>query len=289
MPDIDFDTGAVPGTSKALWKALRRLLRPLVRLLLGLQVTYPQVSALLKEVFVEVGDRDFRLKGKRQTDSRVSLLTGIHRKDVKRLRQTSHSPSVAPPALSLGEQIHSRWISRAEWLDELGKPLALSRQDDSGRPSFEALVESVSRDIRPRSVLDEWRRLGVAHLDEEGNVALDASAFVPSKGFDEKSFYLGRNVADHIAAAAHNLTHEAETFVERSVYYNRLTEASGRELRRLSEEKGMEALEALNLRAAALQTQDRGVEGNDHRFNFGIYVYQEVDSPSQGGVDPDED
>ena len=287
MPNQDIQTGQSPGTSPALWRALRRLLRPLVRLLLGLQVTYPQLAALLKEVFVDVGDRDFQLRGKRQTDSRVSLLTGIHRKDVKRLRRTGAASSAAPAALSLGEQIHSRWISLPEWQDEAGAPRALPRQASPGFPSFEALVESVSRDIRPRSVLDEWMRLGVAQLDAEGRVVLEASAFVPSKGFDEKSFYLGRNVADHIAAAAHNLTHESETFVERSVSYNRLSEASGRELQRLSEEKGMDALRALNRRAAELQAVDREKAGNDQRFNFGLYVYQEADVPDLEAGDPD--
>jgi hypothetical protein len=132
-------------------------------------------------------------------------------------------------------------------------------------------------------------RLGVAHLDAEGRVVLDAAAFVPSKGFDEKAFYLGRNVADHIAAAAHNLTHETDTFVERSVYYNRLSEASGRELQALSEEKGMEALQAVNRRAAELQEHDRGAADNDQRFSFGIHVYQEPenDGAEGGGSDGD--
>ena len=280
------DAGAPGG---ALWAALRRLLRPLAKLLLGRQVTYPQLASLLKEIFVEVADRDFHLKGKRQTDSRISLLTGIHRKDVRRLRQHSAAPGSAPTSLSLGEQIHSRWISRPEWLDDTGQSLPLPRQAGPGQPSFEALVESVSRDIRPRSVLDEWMRLGVAHLDEEDRVVLDAGAFVPSKGFDEKAFYLGRNVADHLAAAAHNLTHESDTFVERSVYYNRLTEASGRELQALSEEKGMEALQAVNRRAAELQAADRGVPENDQRFSFGIHVFQEPDEDGGEGSGPDAD
>ena len=283
-PVSDQGSGAPGG---ALWAALRRLLRPLAKLLLGRQITYPQLAGLLKEIFVEVADEDFQLKGKRQTDSRISLLTGIHRKDVKRLRQPPVAPGSAPASLSLGEQIHSRWISRPEWLDEAGRSLPLPRQAGPGEPSFEALVESVSRDIRPRSVLDEWMRLGVAHLDEEGRVALDAAAFVPSKGFDEKAFYLGRNVADHLAAAAHNLTHESDTFVERSVYYNRLSGASGRELQVLSEERGMEALQAVNRRAAELQAADRGAPDNDQRFSFGIHVFQEPEKEDGGDSDAD--
>ena len=289
MAEGESQAGRATGTSQALWTALRRLLRPLVRLLLGLQVTYPQLAGLLKEIFVEVGERDFRLPGKSPTDSRISLLTGIHRKDVKRLRQATPVETGVPAALSLGEQIHSRWIREPAWLDDEGHPRPLARQASPDGLSFEALVESVSRDIRPRSVLDEWLRLGVAHVDDDGNVVLDAAAFVPSKGFDEKAFYLGRNVADHIAAAAHNLAGEGESFVERSVHYNRLSEASGRELQRLSEEKGMEALEAINRRAAQLQAQDRGAPENDQRINFGIYVFQQPEGANLDGGDPDGD
>ena len=66
-------------TTAILRQALRAVLRPLVRLLLQNQLTYPAFAALLKEVYVELADAEFRLSGKRQTDSRVSLLTGIHR------------------------------------------------------------------------------------------------------------------------------------------------------------------------------------------------------------------
>ena len=70
----------------ALVRALRRLLRPLVRLLLAKQVTYPFLANLLKAVYVEVAEREFAIAGKSQTTSRLSLLTGIHRKDAERLR-----------------------------------------------------------------------------------------------------------------------------------------------------------------------------------------------------------
>ena len=71
----------------AVQQALTRVLRPLVKLMLAQGITYPAVSEVLKELFVEVADRDFRIAGKAQTDSRVSLLSGVHRKDVKRLRE----------------------------------------------------------------------------------------------------------------------------------------------------------------------------------------------------------
>ena len=240
-------------------------------------MTYPQLSSLLKEVFIEVAERDFRLDDKAQTDSRLSLLTGIHRKDVKRLRKLSVGDEATPTALSLGAQIVSRWTTDPAFTDAAGAPRALPRQAEPGSEGFDSLVESVSRDIRPRSVLDEWLRLGVAHIDDADSVVLDASAFIPSKGFEEKAFFVGRNVADHIAAGAHNLMGGDPPLMERSVYYNHLTAASVAELRALSADRGMAALQDVNRAAMKLQRRDRSRPMADRRLNFGVYVYEEVD------------
>jgi hypothetical protein len=70
----------------SLLSALRRLLRPLVKLLTAQGLTYPMLADLLKQIYVDVAVREFALGEAAPTDSRVSLLTGVHRKDVKRLR-----------------------------------------------------------------------------------------------------------------------------------------------------------------------------------------------------------
>ena len=70
----------------SLHAPLARLLRPLVRLCIRSGMTFPALAQLLRELFVNVAEHDFALEGKEQTDSRVSLLTGIHRKEVARLR-----------------------------------------------------------------------------------------------------------------------------------------------------------------------------------------------------------
>ena len=70
----------------SLISAVRFMLRPLVKLLLAHSITFPFMSNLLKSIYVEVATNDFRIEGKPQTDSRISLLSGVHRKDVKNLR-----------------------------------------------------------------------------------------------------------------------------------------------------------------------------------------------------------
>lgn len=273
MSDSSQITNAPP---PALVSALRRLLRPLVRLLLEHQITYPYLADLLKTVFVELAEQDFTLEGKRQTTSRVSLLTGIHRKDVKRLRETPRDADGPPAVVSLGAQLVARWIGVADYLNSDGRARPLRRRgaDDAG-PGFEQLVASVSKDIRARAVLDEWIRLGVAHLDNDDRVVLNVDAFVPKRGFEEKAFYFGRNLHDHMSAAAQNLAGSARPFLERSVYYDRLSPESVRKLRELSERTGMQALQEVNRAALALQEADRGRSDALHRVNFGIYCYDE--------------
>jgi hypothetical protein len=268
--------------SPALVLALRRVLRPLVRLMVSRGVTYPYLTELLKGLFVDVADKEFRIGSKPPTDSRVSLVTGVHRKDVSRLRLSADVDSeTVPSVVSLGAQLVALWMGSDRYLDGDGRPRPLPRfVSEGGELSFEALVASVNSDIRSRVVLDEWLRLGVVHFDEERRVCLNAQAFVPAEGFDEKAFYLGHNLHDHAAAATHNLLGGKPAFLERSVHYDRLSPQTVALLARQSEELGMKALLAVNKSAMASADRDAALVSDTdtparQRMTFGIYFYSE--------------
>jgi Family of unknown function (DUF6502) len=267
--------------SPALVQALRSVLRPLVRVMLAQGITFAYVAELLKSLMVEVADQNFRLDGKPPTDSRVSLLSGVHRKDVNRLRNAeSIADTKMPSIVSLGAQLAAQWLGNPLYLDERSQPKALPRYVSEGGPaSFEGLVMGVNSDIRSRVVLDEWLRLGVAHLDEERRVCLNTQAFVPAKGFDEKAFYFGHNLHDHAAAAAHNLLGEEPPFMERSVHYSGLSAQSVEQLAAQSKELGMQALLAVNKTAMEREKLDAVGEAPRQRMTFGIYFYAEPDPP----------
>ena len=261
--------------SPALLRATKRLLGPLVRLLLEHQVTFPVLTNLLKTVYIEEAERGFTLPERPQTISRLTLLTGIHRKDVKRLQGESENEPT-PPSISLGAQLVLRWTAEPQYADAEGRPKPLPRLAADGETeSFESLVASVTQDIRPRAVLDEWQRLGIARIDASDHVHLAEEAFVPANGFDEKAYYLGRNVRDHLAAAHHNLTGSPAPFLERSVYYAQLRPESVQELQDLSREVGIEALQRVNRRARELQREDEGESDARHRMSFGAWFFRE--------------
>lgn len=267
------------GPPDALLSALRRVLRPFVRLLIAKGVTLPTLTGLLKEAYVDVAETDFPVSGKRQTDSRINLLTGVHRKDVKRLREEQQTEKEMPQAIGLGAQLVSRWVSDPSTTDSEGQPIPLPRQAKSpSEPCFDGLVEDISKDVRPRAVLDEWLRLGVATLDKDDCVTLNRQAFVPEKGFDEKAFYFGRNIHDHLAATVHNLVEDSNPRLERSVHYGGLSESSVRDLAEQAEKVGMDALLTLNKLARERVDADKGKSDANQRFNFGLYFFDEAHS-----------
>lgn len=252
-----------PVLPPSMLSALRRVMRPLVRLMLRKGVTYTMFTDLLKEVFVDVAHREFRLNDTAPTDSRISLLTGVHRKDVRRLRNEGDTAIAAlPDNITLGAQLVNVWTNTPPFCSAPGQARALARLASVGGDcSFDALVAKVSTDIRGRVVLDEWLRLGVVRLDEQDCVHLEAHAFVPQKGFDEKAAYFGHNLHDHACAAVHNLSGEGPPFFERSVHYDALSPASVEHLRDVVAKDGMQTLLAFSRLAAALESADEpGIE-----------------------------
>ncbi|MBF0333200.1 MAG: hypothetical protein HQL40_06055, partial [Alphaproteobacteria bacterium] len=187
---------AVAAPSPALVAAVRRVLRPLVRILIRNGLTFPSLAGLLKTVYVEEAEHHFALPGKPMTDSRVTLLTGVHRKDVSRLREGAADEAVSP---SLGAQVLGRWIGHPDFRGEDGRPVLLARS------AFDGLVEAVSKDVRPRSLLDELLRSGMVRERDDGLIEVVEAAHLPRGDHDRLAYWFGRNVADHIAAAEHNL------------------------------------------------------------------------------------
>ena len=266
----------VTADSTPLIRALRRIFQPLARLLISKSIPYTNVADLLRWVFVDVASREFEIGGKAQTDSRVSLLTGVHRREVRRLRRLTSPPFRAPKSATLGSQLVTRWTTQAEYLDDTGKSRALPyMSSDAGVTTFESLVRSVSTDIRPRAVLDEWLRLGVARVDDADRVHLERDAFIPTKGSDELAYYFGRNLHDHLAAGAHNLCETDKPFLERSVHYNNLSPEAVEEIEQLVREEAMRSLRSVNEKAQELQRRDSGTEGASFRVNFGTYFFSE--------------
>lgn len=259
-----------------LLRAMTRLLRPMVRLLIRAGVTFPALSDLLRTLYVEVAQSELADPVAR-TDSRISLLTGVHRKEIRRLRLLPVSDD-PPPAAALGQQrIIARWLGTPAFGDAQGRPLPLPRNAEQGA-SFDALIRSVTTDVRPRAVLENWLDQGLVRIDDEGRVRLQVGAFLPSQESDALLFFFARNLHDHIAAAGANvLSVGTAPFLDRSVHYDRLSAASVARLVAAGREAAQALLLDINrLALAELEAAPAG-DAPSQRVNLGIYLYTEDD------------
>ena len=259
-------------------RLLRGLLRPLVRTLIARGLTAPAFYRLMKRVYVEVAHDEFRIGDEEPTDSRISLLTGVHRRDVRAFLEEGDGGweqtrrKSATFATVLGQ-----WLARADYAGANGSPLAIPRSGEA-HPSFEALVRSVNTDIRPRTVLDELLRQRLVEEGEDGLLRVAQDAIAGPGAAEDKLVFFAANVGDHLAAASENLLSETPPFFERAVFYTRLTDASLDRIEAAARGRAQEMLEEINRDAAAAQASDRAAGDNTGRFRLGVYFYRAAGS-----------
>ncbi len=274
--------------SPALMRALRHVMRPIVRLMIRHGVVMQTFNDIAKSVFTEMAEREIIANGENATDSRITLLTGIHRAEVKRLREAGFDAFMLSPTLSTGADVVTLWLTDRRFSSVQRVPNRLSvRKGDTGN-GFSLLVRSINPELRPYQVLAEMTRLGVVEvIDDEAKLLLDS--FVPQQGFDDKLEYFAENGHDHLAAAVENLASERPTRLEQSVSANALSSASVDELSTMARALWKLVMQQVVDRAVELEARDKNnvdgsIEGGSNetpketpkaRMNFGVYFYSD--------------
>lgn len=264
------------GLHQVLVSAVARLLRPLVRVLLANGLPFGAFMDLAKRAYVEVALNEFGIPGKKQTISRVSVLTGLTRKEVQRLLQDASLDESVDEGYNRAARVVSGWVRDPEFTDSFGEPLLLPVEGVI--TSFSALVRRYSGDMPARAVLDELVRVGAIERLHDGRLRLLARAYVPRKSDVEKLGILGHDVADLISTIDHNLEHGATLpFFQRKVMYDNLPVEALEELRTLTAANGQQLLERLD---KWLARQDRDVnpdvKGTGRmRAGIGIYYFEQ--------------
>lgn len=240
-------------------EAVRRVVQPLVRMLVDEGIGYQSFMAHTKSVFIEQALAQVLERGEKDTDSTLSLRSGIHRKEISAWRQNP-VPSKKADKRSIPAEVFARWISDPAYRAADGALLSLPRAGSMS--SFEALSRSVNQDVHPLSVLNELIRLGLVTLqsDDQGaeHVALVSTGFVPLGDRAELLELFAENLAAHMVTATHNLKGQSPAQLEQAAYAGGLTDASAQELSELSRALWADMLKAFLIEASRLYAQDGG-------------------------------
>lgn len=264
---------------KALDQALLTLLRPLVRLALRRGLAAGEFVASLKRVYVDVAASDFMVEGRKQTTSRISLLTGLTRKEVARLLSEEGDENTwrDRSRVNRAARVMSAWAQDPEFADGHGAPRSLPFEADDGA-SFSTLVRRHGADVTTRAVLDELVRVGAVRRLPDDMIQPIERAYVPQSDESEKLAILGTDVADLIATIDHNISQvDEEPFYQRKVAYDNLPPDFMPKLREIVRADGQRLLEALD---KVMAQHDRDVKGQSDsprgkRAMVGIYYFED--------------
>lgn len=257
---------------KAALGALGILLRPLVRVLIRLKIPFGSFAEVARQVYVQVADEAFRLEGRKQTQSRIAVLTGLTRKEVARIQALPpDNDSALDERFDRCTRVISGWLQTDGYVRD-GQPRALSFEGEE--PSFKALVARYSGDMPPRAVMDELMRTGALGQREDGLLVLRQAAFVPSRDLADKLAMLGRDTADLIDSIAHNLEAcPSESRFQLRVAYDNLSREAVDAFRRFSDEHSMALLRRYDEWLAQHDRDEHPELGGTGRFRAGVGLY----------------
>jgi len=265
---------------KPLVAAIIKLLRPLARILLRNGVSFSTFSDLAKWIYVDVAAKEFGIEGRKQSTSRVSVITGLSRREVMRVRQLPR------PDVSASTERHNRaarviaaWRREPDFLDAKGRPAMLPMEGPGA--TFSELVKRFSGNVPPRAILDELIHVGAVEHGADGKIGLLTRAYIPRNIDAHKLNILGTDVQHLISTIDHNLIPDTtEPRFQRKVSYDNLPDEVLPEFREIFAKKAQDLLESadqwLARRDRDANPAVKGVGSN--RAGFGIFFFEESNS-----------
>ena len=263
--------------SKIVVQTIVRILRPLVRLLLRYGVSAGAFEELVRKVYVEVAEKDFQVEGKKQSTSRISVITGLNRKEVARLQKL---PPVEKTEIderyNRAVRVITGWLRDQRYRTKSGSPAVLQFEGDK---SFSELVNKYSGDMPPRAIADELMRLNIIQETRTNTLKLITKGYVPQDSEVDKLQILGTDTADLITTIEHNLTHSQEQAkFQRKVSYDNVPVEYVEPFRKHSAKLSMELLVKLdNWLSKRDRDSNPNVKGEGKaRVGLGIYMMEET-------------
>jgi hypothetical protein len=263
--------------NQVLYAAIARILRPLIHILIRNGISYVTFADLAKWLFVDVAKREFAIAARKQTISRVSVITGLNRKEVKRVSELPvPDDRASSERYNRAARVIAGWRRDKTFRDDTGKPAALPFSGEGA--TFQTLVKKYSGDMPFRAILDELIRVGAVLQTDDGRVHLSARAYLPAGDETMKIHILGTDVAHLVSSIRHNMEPDARgTFYQRKVMYDNLPEDVLGAFRKLSAEAAQKLLEKMD---GWLSDRDRDtgpqVKGTGrHIAGLGVYYFEE--------------
>lgn len=253
-----------------LQKAVTRMLAPLVRVLLRHGVSHAEFASWAKQTYVEEAHANFGIDGKNPTVSRLAIVTGINRKEVKRILDL---PADVVPAVAKHNRairVVTGWLQDNEFNGEDGEPLPLIYGDADS--SFNKLVKRYGGDVPARAVLDELSRVGTV-TEVENTITLASKGYVPHESEEAMLDLFATSARDLLTTLDHNVSGEGPSRLQMSVAYDDVGAEGLNTFRKLSSKKALALLRELDEELSQYDRTKNPQAGGTGRYRTGLGVY----------------
>lgn len=256
----------------AFHKAVRKLMRPLVRMAIKRGISVNDIYTWLKAIYVEEAE-DFKIEGKKQSASRIALLTGLDRKEVARLRKLNEDIDLLlqQQATRTNRAIRAinAWQKEPQYSDK-GKPKPLPLHGNEG--SLEQLTLEHCGDITVVTVLKELEQAGLVYIDADNIVTLKDNSYIPHKDNEELLGLMGQAGHDLLGSAAYNIEQAGkQSRLQLSVAYSQMNASLTHKLKQLIEGDSLDLLKKLD--AWIDNELDEQLEDDDQQYRAGVGIY----------------
>ena len=263
-------------TQSQILNALLKALRPISKALLRNGIGYREFNEIAKSAFVDVATSDYGLRGRPTNISRVAVMTGLTRKEVRRIRDKIESGETTTVAKStpLAEVLHT-WYSDKEFLNSNSKPVSL--EFDGPHPSFSSLVKRAGGDIPPGAMRTELKRIGAIEESDTGSLR-PIKRHATARGIDQVLItgFL-RGIYPVASTVAHNMESESldSAWIQRTVTSSSVRQEDISRLRRISYDRLEEFTNSIDDLYSAYETLHSSDDGreNESETEIGIGVF----------------
>lgn len=247
----------------------------LSRWLVKAGVGHHEFSEAIRVLFYNAALEELEQLEQKKTDSALSLLSGLSRREVSQLRQLCDGKHqyLATTLRNQPINVPSRVI--ALWV-HLGLPKIIPTCGEEG--SFEYLVKQISTEKHPRSILSELVRLKLV-IETGQHIFLQTQSFSPDPNNHMTKQIFSENIADHLAAGIANLTEQTE-FLEQAVFADELTQESIEYLKHTTNMLWEQCSRQILAEAIKRCELDEGKSQALYRFRAGMYQYDVIEQAS---------
>ncbi len=265
---------ALSADQQTVLDAMDGLFAPLAQLCIAKGIRIRALEDRLRGAFVKAARDAHPAQASARLTSRISAATGLTRREVARLESQpdpNHEPQRSPIT-----ELFTHWLSDPALRDADNKPLTLPRQGPA--PSFESLAQSTTRDVHPRTLLDELCRLQLAAYDASSDsVQLLREAFVPRGDWARMLAFLGDNVGDHFRAAVANVLQDGKQHIEQAIFADELSAQSLAQARELMTQQWRTLLAQVAPQLEHLiETDKKNGRAQDHSMRIGLFTWSQA-------------